>query len=546
MSDQRVGEASKVLVKQDESFPVEFRYGFKTLDQSSDLHLIVRISDDSGKINEFSTDISAMRAMKSLPKQKILALTKSDTGAPLKDWLEFTSNGFTLPHNVSRVGAFGETSGSPIFYHMIGISAQGSTLQLVDPSAAKPIQTLHVPVEIVLAVIKMDANQDGTSDWVFVGTDMNQHNLQISYADATFHPLWGDRSFFQYQATSKSIFQAIFHHSYVAPGSWISTVDHQLMPSFFANGPLPKIDNYDSQHVQAYRVDTHLYYLEPDPTVPLSSDKKVVTLRLRAVDHSKFRDGFDEFHVQGLAPSTRAEQKKGHLKVFASLAQGLDATIELMDIVDAGHVSVKEAEGWDLISVNGAQWSAPTADSVAYFDVYDPTRAGLAWGDASGKMIERTEFSFKDLFNPFENFVGSFDLPGFGKFWFLESNFDLVGYHQTKLGGPITQRTLPVERNQVFTGDQLSVMVNPVLVGTTEHPQPGAYIDSTKVRGDQIAIAVWNQNIDSFERPLRYSFQLPVACAQGTPGQLDESIESFAIPLICDSADQLEFRWVQP
>ena len=108
-------------------------------------------------------------------------------------------------------------------------------------------------------------------------------------------------------------------------------------------------------------------------------------------------------------------------------------------------------------------------------------------------------------------------------------------------------QTLPLERDSTFPGGEFSEMFAPITVGTTANPEPGIYINSTTVRGNQVSVAVWNSQDGKFEKPLRYSLQIPDGCAQSDPFHDTAALESFTIPLFCKNANhQLEMQLVSP
>jgi hypothetical protein len=155
--------------------------------------------------------------------------------------------------------------------------------------------------------------------------------------------------------------------------------------------------------------------------------------------------------------------------------------------------------------------------------------------------------------------IGAFDLGAIGKFWFAESSFDLLGFFQKSPSENdiVEMKTLPIERDSSFVGAQFSELFSPVLVGTSEHPLPGVYIDSTLVRGNRVSVATLDPARKQLEKSLRYSLQLPPNCVQMDPVHLDARIESFALPLFCQTlppssggqpgvVGDLQFRLVLP
>ena len=105
---------------------------------------------------------------------------------------------------------------------------------------------------------------------------------------------------------------------------------------------------------------------------------------------------------------------------------------------------------------------------------------------------------------------------------------------------------MPIERDSSFSNQLLSTMISPVMVGSDLAPKPAIYLDSTSIRGDEVGVAVYNPVNESFDKPLRYSFQIPNDCVQINPLQLNTKVDSFTLPLICKRQDQVEFHFVFP
>jgi hypothetical protein len=89
-------------------------------------------------------------------------------------------------------------------------------------------------------------------------------------------------------------------------------------------------------------------------------------------------------------------------------------------------------------------------------------------------------------------------------------------------------------------------MVSPVVVGTSQVPLPGVYFDSTLLRGNRVSVAVLNPTTHQFQKPLRYSMQIPLGCLQVNPIQTDQRVESFTIQLFCKYDRFTEFDLIEP
>jgi hypothetical protein len=180
-----------------------------------------------------------------------------------------------------------------------------------------------------------------------------------------------------------------------------------------------------------------------------------------------------------------------------------------------------------------------------FLNFFDDSRGSLAWAGSDGALKGENEFSFTSIENPIQGLIGAIDLGKSGKFWFLQSQFDVIGFQSQGDGAEPLSRVLPIEHDSSFPGQEFSEMFNAVVVGTPEQPLPGVYIDSTLVRGNQVSVAVLNPATGEFSKPLRYSLQIPNSCVQMSPVHLNDAPDSFALPFFCQSGSQVEYRTVR-
>jgi hypothetical protein len=135
------------------------------------------------------------------------------------------------------------------------------------------------------------------------------------------------------------------------------------------------------------------------------------------------------------------------------------------------------------------------------------------------------------------------------RYWFVESNYSLLGFHESlgASGSTIEQQGVPIDRDSSFTNQQFSQLFTPVLVGTNAEAYAGVYIDSTLVRGNEVGVLEWSPSQKGLVKPLRYSLEIPDNCVQMNPVHLTDQASSFTIPLFCETAQNgVEFRLVTP
>ena len=565
VNGQIAGTASTASLASGADLSIPWTYKFSSLDDSSLVHLVLQISDTAGDSKEFSVGFPAVRAMTNIKGIQNIPVP----GVKPEDWI-CTNNGH-LYSTLSLVDSYPKTSGLPRFYRQMGdcVSQQwgsdGSLVQIYDPlNIPSPVNTIQVPgIRRIEQIIRIDAKGDGNLDWLITGFDNDPFSpghvpsaFVFYFLDSKFQPLFGSIPASQwvvrglYDSTSGQFnsFGQNVAKNYASPNSWMRA-NGQLVPCFLGSGWLPTQDNFSSLDPRHNATaDMHLYYLAPQPQ---AKPENPVALTIRALDNATFRQKYPGVHLENLIPASGSDETAGHIRVLFDVGQDLDAKNSIWDLRSITDSSVGPAPGWDSLSSNGTPFQALSSGSAgnssAFLSFFDYERGSLAWADLLGQFIDRTEFSFYSPENPITGLIGTFNLPSLGRYWFLESGFDLVGYHQPVAGGStIETHTFPIERDSSFPLEEFSQMFTPVLVGTPANPLPGVYIDSTLVRGNQVAVAVWNPTSGALEKPLRYSTQIPDSCVEMSPIQLTTDAESFALPLLCQKDTQVVLEVVQP
>lgn len=539
VNGQPAGSAQAATLGSGASLHIPWSYRFGSLDDSSDVQLSVSLSAAGGVQQTFAMHFSAARAMQGIRDTKTIAVPNMDS------WI-----GNTNGHLFSRLSAVNSAppeAGLPRYYQQLGTDNTGTGVQIFDPSAATQVTNLKIPsIQRVTQVMRMDVTGSGTMDWIVTGLGSSQGQVffQLYFMGPDFQPLWGNSAASAWQVSLNTPAGQAVVRNYSAPGSWIRGTDGRLLPCFLSQGQLPDPDNFNRLDPRRYKSDTHLYYLLPG-TVGTTA----VPLQVRALDNSDFRQKNSSLHFMNVIPSYGIGRDAGHLRVLLNHGDDLNAQSELWDIRSVADSSFVPAPGWDSLSSSGQALHSVAANALdeqpVFLSFFDPTRASLAWASQDGQFTDRSEFAFSSPQDPIAGLIGAFNLPGLGRFWFVEARFDMVAYHQSG-GAAAETRTLPIERDSTFPGQQFSEMFTPVVVGTSAQPLPGVYIDSTLVRGNRVSIAVWNTASSGFEKPLRYSLQIPDSCIQMAPAQLNSQVESFALPLLCKQGNAMEFRAVHP
>ena len=525
---QLVGQVSIASIGNGQTFSIPWNYKFLSLEVDSKIHLQVVINDSSGKENKFSLDTNAYRSMEKIKNPTIIPVPNINAN----DWLA-SSNGF-LFSKLSSVDSYPTQGGLPRYYRQLGSGPLGSLLEITDTNNAQVIRQVQVPG---IANIKQVIHRNGhPSSWVITGYTQNPANpaditWEFYFLNESLQPFFGSSAASQWQIPVSNLVL----RNFALPGSWIKS-DGKMLPCFIDSGQLPAKDNFDELDVRHYSSSAHLYYLNPIPSTDVT---KPVALELRALDNVTMRNRYPDLQIKTLIPGSTTDSAAGHLRVLVNVGSDLNASVSLWDVISTQNIQVTEANGWSALQTNGAPLVALSpgleVQNVAMLNFLDSVTDSLAWTDTAGKYLGRSEFSFHSVGSVIASVIGVFDFPKEGRYWFATTNFSLVGYHQATLSDAIETQTTSLERETGYTGTQFSDLFSVVQVGTSENPVPGVYVDSTLVRGNQVAVAVWGKN-GSLEKPLRYSLEVPANCVQMNPTQLVRGDSIFSMVLICSPA----------
>ncbi len=535
--NQLMGNANIDQLENGARLPVHWVSPFSSLDQSSNLPITVTIKDAFGS-REFSTRLTLVRASTKIKAQTILSLPKNHPAGRL-DWFT-TTNGHLFP-NLKPLNTYATHSGTPVYGHLVGPNPNGSSVQVFDPSRSDSVHLIQVPfVQAIEQVMRIDLNGDGNQDWVITGKFQTPNDLifQFFFLNQNFEPLFGDASV--WQVSMNSTFGANIDRDYSKVGSWLN-VDGKLVPAFISPGPLPKQDNFDSLDPRHFSdAETHLFYLKPTLNSDGSPRAGVQALEIRALDSARFRQDYPEFKILSVLPVDTKDQLAGHLRILTIQGSGLDAPIALWDIRSNVDHDLNFDSGWNAFASSGQIVRTLPGESAASINFFDQKSGSITWANGAGNFVSRSEFFYQSSQDPVTGLKGVFDLGSSGQFTFLISSFNLIAQY-----ADLTQ-TLPLNRDSSFASQIFSDLLTPVLAGTVAHPLPGIFVDSTLIQGDRVSVATINPLTRQFDKTLRYSFSIPGNCIALSPYQQAKSNNYFALPLLCQSGDQIEYRILEP
>jgi hypothetical protein len=320
-----------------------------------------------------------------------------------------------------------------------------------------------------------------------------------------------------------------------------------LIPAFVATGPLPDAENFDIQDQRHYQVLNHIYYLSPQ-----TAQSGFIPLVIHSLDNMSFRQNYKEFYVLNPVPISHDDAKSGHLRLIGALGTALDSASVLVDVPDVTAPVVNSNSNWNYLLATGTPVTSIAPDflgtSGSMLGFYDEQRGRLTWTNSQGLMDETTEFEFDNTADPITapGLLGQEFIPALGQFWFIQTKYNLVAYHHVPHTQSLESDVIGLERDSTMPGQLFSQSFSPVIVGSDVNPEPGLFVDSTRVRGDLLSVVIWNGATRKMEKPLRHSFQTPPQCFPDTPIQISQSLNSYELPLFCQQNKTLVFKTFAP
>lgn len=529
VKDQVVGEAKVDSFPGSSEVSVPWSYHFPTLTDSFTLPFSVEIKD-SHQTQVFSNHYRITRNLDQMKAALTVKIPRQSAEGRI-EWFDTSS-----PVVVSRlrpVPTVGSPDVVPMYYATLPSTPQGVPVQIFDPTASNPLKTLIIPnLQNLNQVLRMDLKGDGKLCWIFTGNfrtkDFDVFQFQFMAPD--FTPLYGTSSIWQ-MPIGGTLGMAVVR-DYSKPGSWIRAGD-LLVPAILLEGPFPDLDNFPKLDIRRFSSGTHLYYLSPRVT------PQGVLLDTRVVDKPKFWNEHPQIKLLNLLPLNSKDEIAGRLKVLASEGQGLSAPIKILEISNVDEIKMQDAPEWSTLSAAGNLIRVQGSSASVLFNTFDSYTGAITWSDGNGAYRGNHYFSEYTPFDPLAGLRAVFDLGGDPVF-FLFSSYRLKGIRGK------TRSELPLNFDSSLPGQTFSDLLYPLVVGSKTQPRPGVMIDSTRIQGDQISIAIWNTNLEQLETPLQYSLSLPPRCLPLVPLTQYSDENLFALPLLCDRGDTIEYRIITP
>lgn len=528
---------------------IPWSYQFPSLQSSAILTLQITVSD-STQTRKFLTQVTVSRSVLQIPSAQTLKFPSSVKAADVMG-RNIVGKVVSRLLSVATIGdaAYHAADGRPIYYKTVSTTDSSITLQFFDTRDLSTSKTITVPfVSSVAHVLRADLKARGEMDYVIISIMQDASKkrfMQFYYLDPSLNPLFGNNSAWQVYPENEAQGRGL-SKNYEDINSWIRSTHGILLPAFLANTTLPKLDNFSSLDARSLATTNHLFYLSPSKWTFNDSKPTPVPLEVHSVDTKDFFAQYPKLYIVNPLPQSEANLHTGHLRLLMADDTNFKAHVYQLDVTDESHYKVSPLPSWNFLSATGQAIAAPpgstpgvigAADSMIYLKFYDDRRGGLNWSDANGKLSSLTEFAFPQGADAIRGLISAYDIPRFGKFWILDSQFNFIGYWQDPSGKLLFQ-TFPLERETSnFMDSQFRELFNPILLGSSNQPRPGLFIDSTLVRGNLISALLWNSVTQKFEKNLEFALNIPKNCLNLSPIHMTSDPGSFSVPFLCQEAD---------
>jgi cell wall-associated protease len=479
------GDITLNNIEHGQTIDVALQVKINDLTTESNVLLKFTVKSSEGQ-REFFNEIPVSRDIRNEVEFKKIPFVFKHTPLPLGGIRNGVINSF-----VSTVEGYGKTR-----KHELLLRRQLREEKKLELTLFRRQQESFVEVPRVILIsnaialmnfIRIDLNMDGREDYVVqtvVEDDQGKH-LVFSFYDEHLNDLWPE-----YQHVKLSVDVAVASLSELR---FLRYRDHKLgnilVPAFFTNGQIPKIDQVADFHGK-YNMsrENRLYYLQP-----LWGEKE---MRLRTLLTPQFKEElkkelkahwFDTVEFENILPVTTLDAINGQLRVIFTVGfnnkrrviissftansstQGAALSQLVLQTEDVDPLYSIGADGFDIIG-------------DTYLNIYDRHRAKLV----STKQLELTHqyvYRHDNEADLIAGHIASFT-NGSDRFSVIQTRDELVSV--SHIGRNIIKTKRPKLRYSFLSGKLLSEMYYPVIYRRQGHQAPALYVDATAVTANRV------------------------------------------------------------
>lgn len=436
-------------------------------------------------------------------------------------------------------------------YFLTPKAAEGATetqIQVIrERDGAMQTLDLKIPlVNSVLAIFRVDINNDGIGDYFVYTINKDQTELQFHLLNDKGNSLFAKHSIWNLPITN---FEGLpLKAGFLDDFLWINVNSPELgnvkVPLISKEWFVPEVDNTDDILDRMPNVpDDHLYYLNP------VLKENAITMDLRMIDSYNFREKLkvdlkipyrNKLKVEKPLPQTKADIEKGQFKVLVSIGREFDKQYYQLNFKSTEQYEMKSVQtDSNFISQNAiypvldVASEQVNADQTLFMTLFDRTKARLFRLDQQGQY-ERREFVTRDWSDPVFQHIASFNDEE--SISFLEARYHIYGIDKDGRTDGLT-----INRDSSFPGVNFSETIEPLVVKSDNRPTPAVFVNSTLIFGERLYVMTMKEG--KMTRPSALSVNLPERCVRLDPARLENDQSSFAM-LCVNKADKVTFHYI--
>lgn len=517
-----------------------FDINLKNLNAESNVAIKVTIEDANGA-RSYVNEIPVVRDIYKASNFKKAAFVFADKPVPVggvrgKEILSF----------LSTVESFGVSTKHEFFMKRIIKDGDNKKLEILlftkqgDKYVQSPANIYVNDALSMVNFIRVDMNLDGKEDYLvqtLIEKD-SKKSFVFSFYNSDMKPLWPK---LQDAKLNLDLFvESMNDISFIRLDH--ATLGKMMVPAFFTNGMLPKID----QPITSWqRLDStrkkRLYYLEPMTDGSLRIRSLTTNVWEESVKTEFKTKWFDTVETEQLLPVSAADSAAGNLRVMVTVGSGTKRQIFIYSFnTKASSHGLKipqlvlQTDSVDPLLTLTNNGLVNSGD--VYFNIYDRTRAKLV---TTKNLSQEREFIFRhetesDLI---AGHIASFENNN-DRFTVFQTREELISITS---GANSKRSSRPKLRYSFLSQKLLSEMYFPVSYKRQGASSPALYVDATSVTGNRIYL--FEEQNGELVSSIRNSLVVPNNCRALNPN-FSAASGSHEFIFICLEDKGAEKEWM--
>lgn len=487
------------------------------LNREANITLKVTITEN-GESQSYSNEIPVVRDIRGETGFKKLPFVFLDKPLPVGG----VRNGLVAA-TISTVESFNQTGAHDFFMKRLiksKIEDESGRLEITifnrfnNKFVQAPNLVLLENVVSLVNLIRVDLNTDGKEDYFVQTLNLKDGKKYLDYHfyNSEMKPLWD-----KFPGAKLDLDLSVDSFADVTFINFThSTLGKILVPAYFSNGQLPKIDQPKNTF---QRFDSgkkkRLYYLEP-----LTDSFRVRTLTTNIWEENLKTElkakWFATVENENILPASETDKKNGQIRVILSVGLGTkrDIFIATFDGKSAQKsarlpqlvLQTEEIDPVYAVTSNGLE-----TQGEVYFNIYDRTRAKLVTTKDSqqdGQYVYEHDAETDLVAGHLMTFAKDTK-----KFSVIQTREELIGL--TKVGSDVTISKRPKLRYSFLSQKLLAELYSPVTYKRSSDLRPALYVDSTSITLSRIYL--FEEQNGKLVSSIRNSLTVPSTCKAMNP-----------------------------